>query len=71
MSEPIGKPITRRTLAGLAAPAVLAAALPRAAWADGKRLAYLTPGLNLPFWRTLGKGIEEQGAAAGGSFHHL
>src|SRR6185437_2406649 len=67
MSDPAGKPITRRSLAQLAAPAVLAAALPRAAWAEGKRLAYLTPGLDLPFWRTLAKGIEDEAKKAGGS----
>ncbi len=64
MTDPVGKPITRRTIARLAAPAVLAAALPRAAWAEGKRVAYLTPGLDLPFWRTLGKGIEDETRAA-------
>ena len=66
MSDPVGKPITRRTLAQLAAPAALAVVLPRAAWAEGKRLAYLTPGLDLPFWRTLGKGIEDEAKKAGG-----
>ncbi len=35
--------------------------------AAGKRLAYLTPGLDLPFWRTLAKGIEDTAKAQGGS----
>ncbi|GAN78232.1 substrate-binding domain-containing protein [Acidisphaera rubrifaciens] len=55
------RPVTRRGLIRLAAPAVLAAGmLPGVARAEGKRLAYLTPGLDLPFWRILSKGIEAE-----------
>ena len=57
--------ISRRTLGVLAAGTALAAPLARAA--EGKRFAYLTPGLDLPFWRTLAKGIEDTAKAQGGS----
>ena len=66
MSDPAGRSITRRTLGLLAAPAMLAATLPYPARAEGKRLAYLTPGLDLPFWRTLAKGIEDDAKSRGG-----
>jgi ABC-type sugar transport system substrate-binding protein len=60
--------ITRRTLTRVAAPAMGALALGRRqAWAAGKRVAYLTPGLDLPFWRTLGNGIKAEAEAHGGS----
>lgn len=60
--------LTRRALGRIIAPAALAMAMrPGGARAQGKRLAYLTPGLDLPFWRTLGKGIEEEAKANGGS----
>jgi ribose transport system substrate-binding protein len=60
--------LTRRGF-GIAAAgiAIAGAGLREAAAAGGKRLAYLTPGLDLPFWRTLGKGIEDTARAAGGS----
>ncbi len=58
--------ITRRALAGMAGSAAVAATLaPRMAWAAGKRLAYLTPGLDLPYWRTLAKGIEDEAKTQG------
>jgi ribose transport system substrate-binding protein len=57
----------RRGLLKLTAPAMLAALAP-AAWAEGgKRFAYLTPGLDLPFWRYLSKGIADTAKAAGAS----
>jgi ribose transport system substrate-binding protein len=60
--------LTRREFGVAAAGAVLAAAGSRnAAAAEGKRLAYLTPGLDLPFWRTLAKGIEDTARTAGGA----
>ena len=34
-------------------------------WADGKKFAYMTPSLTLPFWRYLAKGIEDKVLAAG------
>lgn len=60
--------ITRRTLGKLAAPTLFAAAMaPSLAWASGKRLAYLTPGLDLPYWRTLSQGIEDTAKKQGAS----
>jgi ribose transport system substrate-binding protein len=60
--------ITRRALGRIAGPAALALGLgPDLARAAGRRLAYLTPGLDLPFWRTLGKGIEDVAKENGGS----
>ena len=35
---------------------------------DKMEFAYLTPGLDLPFWRYLAKGIEDTAAKAG---HHV
>jgi ABC-type sugar transport system substrate-binding protein len=60
--------ITRRTLGKLVAPAVFAAAMvPNLTRAAGKRLAYLTPGLDLPYWRTLAQGVEDEAKKHGGS----
>jgi ribose transport system substrate-binding protein len=33
----------------------------------GKHFAYLTPGLDLPFWRTVGKGVADEIKAQGGT----
>ncbi|MEO8713908.1 MAG: substrate-binding domain-containing protein [Acetobacteraceae bacterium] len=60
--------ITRRDLvatAGLSAAALATRARP--ASAAGKQLVYLTPGLDLPFWRVLAKGIDDTAKAAGGA----
>lgn len=52
---------TRRSLSGMAGSAALLLAMsPHRAWAAGKRIAYITPGLDLPYWRTLAKGIEDE-----------
>ena len=60
--------ITRRDLGLLAASAAATAPfVTPARAAAGKHLAYLTPGLDLPFWRTLAKGIEDTAKAQGGS----
>jgi ribose transport system substrate-binding protein len=60
--------ITRRDFGLAVAGTAIAAADPHwARAAGGKRLAYLTPGLDLPFWRTLAKGIEDTAREAGGS----
>jgi ribose transport system substrate-binding protein len=60
--------ITRRALGRMAGPAALALTLaPGLARAEDKRLAYLTPGLDLPFWRTLGEGIKNVAQENGGS----
>ncbi len=56
--------LTRRSL--VAATAMLAAGT-RPGLAEGKHLAYLTPGLDLPFWRILAKGIDDVAKANGGS----
>jgi ribose transport system substrate-binding protein len=42
-----------------------------AAAAAGKEIVYLTPGLDLPFWRYLSKGIEETVKAKGFNFQAL
>jgi ribose transport system substrate-binding protein len=42
-----------------------------AAAAAGKEIVYLTPGLDLPFWRYLSKGIEETVKAKGYNFQAL
>ncbi len=63
----MNRTITRRGLvatAGISAAAF--AARPSPARAAGKQLAYLTPGLDLPFWRILAKGIDDEAKAAGG-----
>jgi len=56
--------LTRRSL--VAATAMLAAGT-RPGLAEGKHLAYLTPGLDLPFWRILAKGIDDVAKSNGGS----
>jgi ribose transport system substrate-binding protein len=56
----------------LAAPALAAAAsLPAASRADAKEWVYLTPGLDLPFWRYLSKGVEAEAKKAGYSYTAL
>jgi ABC-type sugar transport system substrate-binding protein len=60
--------ITRRALGLMAVPAAAALTLsPGAAWAQGKRLAYLTPGLDLPYWRTLANGVSDEATKHGGT----
>jgi ABC-type sugar transport system substrate-binding protein len=56
--------LTRRSL--VASAGIIAAGM-RPALAAGKTLAYLTPGLDLPFWRILAKGIDDEAKKAGGS----
>lgn len=58
--------ITRRGLVASSGLVAAALAAPPRASAAGKHLAYLTPGLDLPFWRTLAKGIDDAAKAAGG-----
>ena len=66
--RPRARLITRRTLGKLAAPTLFAAAMaPDFAWAKGKRLAYITPGLDLPYWRTLSNGITDEAKKHGAS----
>ncbi len=62
----------RRTFVQLAAGAPVAAGLGlgfgRTAWAQSGDIVYLTPGLDLPFWRYLSKGIEATVTAQGYGF---
>lgn len=57
-------PLSRRTL--VASAGLLAAGV-RPSFAAGAQLAYLTPGLDLPFWRILAKGIDDEAKKNGGS----
>ncbi len=58
----------RRTLAKIAGTGLIAATMARGrASAQGKRLAYLTPGLDLPYWRTLANGVEDEAKKHGSS----
>lgn len=58
----------RRTLGQIAGAGLIATTMaPRLARAAGKRLAYLTPGLDLPYWRTLANGAEDEAKKHGGS----
>ena len=58
------------TMSALAAVASLGLATPSRA-ADTKEIVYLTPGLDLPFWRYLSKGIESEAKKAGYSYTAL
>ena len=63
-----GFTISRRALGKIAGPAALTMAFaPNLAWAKGKRLAYITPGLDLPYWRTLAKGVSDEAKKHGAS----
>lgn len=64
---------TRRTILGLAAAASIAAglAMPQATFAQSKEIVYLTPGLDLPFWRYLAKGVENVATEKGYGFQAL
>jgi ABC-type sugar transport system substrate-binding protein len=60
--------LSRRMLGKITATGLVVATMaPSLAWARGKRLAYLTPGLDLPYWRTLSNGIEDEAKKHGGS----
>jgi simple sugar transport system substrate-binding protein/ribose transport system substrate-binding protein len=65
----------RRTFIKLAAGTVLATSTASlgalAARAAGKTIVYLTPGLDLPFWRYLSKGVESAAKAGGFEFQAL
>ncbi|HEX5325943.1 MAG TPA: substrate-binding domain-containing protein, partial [Acetobacteraceae bacterium] len=56
--------LSRRSV--VVAGAALAAGL-RPALGAGKSVAYLTPGLDLPFWRILAKGIDDEAKKNGAS----
>ena len=62
----------RRTLLKIAAASSLAAPfVARSARAASKDIVYLTPGLDLPFWRYLSRGIEASVKAGGYGFSAL
>ena len=63
---------TRRSIlamavAGATALGLLSGTAP-AAWAQAKDIVYLTPGLDLPFWRYLSKGVESAAKEKGYGF---
>src|ERR1700754_2818951 len=62
---------TAKTLGALVLGATLSATFASGAYAQqsaaGKRFAYLTPGLDLPFWRIVGKGVTDTVKAQGGT----
>ena len=66
--------INRRTaiscISAIAAAASLGLATPSPA-AETNEIVYLTPGLDLPFWRYLSKGIESEAKKAGYSYTAL
>ena len=64
-SQPIGSIRRRPFVLGAGAAVLAAPAIVRAA--TGKHLAYLTPGLDLPFWRTLANGIADTARKNGGT----
>ena len=66
---------TRRSIlamavAGATALGLLSGTAP-AAWAQTKDIVYLTPGLDLPFWRYLSKGVESVAKENGYGFQAL
>jgi ribose transport system substrate-binding protein len=64
--------VERRQVLQLALGSVLAAGLaPLAARAAGKTIVYITPGLDLPFWRAVSKGVETAAKAKGYDFQAL
>jgi ribose transport system substrate-binding protein len=64
-SPPTGLLRRRPFVLGASAAALAAPHIARAQ--AGKHLAYLTPGLDLPFWRTLANGIDDTARKNGGS----
>lgn len=60
-----------KTLVAALAAAVAFASLPGGASAQDKELVYLTPGLDLPFWRYLSKGIESVAVESGYKYQAL
>ncbi|QYD73128.1 substrate-binding domain-containing protein [Paraburkholderia edwinii] len=62
---------TAKAFGALVLGAALSASFASGAYAQqsaaGKRFAYLTPGLDLPFWRIVGKGVTDTVKAQGGT----
>ena len=66
MTSPSLRTLRRRPLLiGAGAAALAAPSIVRAA--TGKHVSYLTPGLDLPFWRVLANGIDAVARKNGGS----
>ncbi len=63
--------IVVQAMAGIALVAGIGLAGPRPAEAAAKEIVYLTPGLDLPFWRYLSKGIESVAKQKGYDYHAL
>lgn len=61
----------RKLMMAAAAAAFAVAAVPGGVQAQDKELVYLTPGLDLPFWRYLSKGVEAVAEENGYSFQAL
>ncbi len=59
------------TIAGLAISAALGVVSLGSARAENKEIVYLTPGLDLPFWRYLSKGIESAATKSGYTYQAL
>ncbi len=63
--------IVVQAMAGIALVAGIGLAGPRPAAGAAKEIVYLTPGLDLPFWRYLSKGIESVAKQKGYDYHAL
>lgn len=62
----------RRTFIGIAAAAIASTALSvPGAFAQSKQIVYLAPALDVPFWRTVSKGVEAAAKAGGYTFQAL
>jgi ribose transport system substrate-binding protein len=59
------------TIAAIAATASLGLGSINGAWAASKEIVYITPGLDLPFWRYLSKGIEAAAKKGGYTYQAL
>ena len=63
--------IVLQAIAGIALAAGIGLGGTTPAFADNKEIVYLTPGLDLPFWRYLSKGIESVAKEKGYSYQAL
>src|SRR6185437_3665732 len=65
------RPMLSHALATVLLAGALGVAAPSPAPAATKEIVYLTPGLDLPFWRYLSKGIESVATKNGYAYHAL